>query len=139
MRNEDMRILDSLRGVEVLDNISEERLEEMFEEIKEYKRKRDAKRGRDISKIFSRKCSLVVKAEGNADNTHSGVEVSFNGCKGLPDIMLLGIAAMSSIAEHFPENKEEILSDICKMALLGEDVGIYKSEEELTKAEEEEE
>lgn len=134
----DMELLDSLRGVDVLDEVSEERLEEMFDEIRKYKKKRDERKG-DISRLFSEKCSLTVKVQGDEDNSHSGVEVSFKGCKGLPDIMLLGVATLASIADHFPEHKEELLKDICEMALLGEEGGVYRSKESMLKAEEEEE
>lgn len=134
----DMEMLDSLKGVDVLDEVSEERLEEMFEEIRKYKKKRDERKG-NIARLFSEKCSLTVKVQGDEDNRHSGVEVSFKGCKGLPDIMLLGVATLASIADHFPEHKEELLKDICEMALLGEEGGVYRSKESMLKAEEEEE
>lgn len=134
----DMELLDSLRGVDVLDEVSEERLEEMFDEIRKYKKKRDERKG-NIARLFSEKCSLTVRVQGDEDNSHSGVEVSFKGCKGLPDIMLLGVATLASIADHFPEHKEELLKDICEMALLGEEGGVYRSKESMLKAEEEEE
>lgn len=134
----DMELLDSLTGVDVLDKVSEESLEEMFEEIRKYKKKRDERKG-NIARLFSEKCSLTVKVQGDEDNSHSGVEVSFKGCKGLPDIMLLGVATLASIADHFPEHKEELLKDICEMALLGEEGGVYRSKESMLKAEEEEE
>lgn len=134
----DMELLDSLKGVDVLDEVSEEKLEEMFDEIREYKKKRDERKV-SIERLFSEKCSLTVKVQGDEDNSHSGVEVSFKGCKGLPDVMLLGVATMASIADHFPEHKEELLKDICEMALLGEDGGVYRSKESMLKAEKEEE
>jgi len=134
----DMELLDSLRGVDVLDEVSEERLEEMFEEIRKYKKKREERKG-NIARLFSEKCSLTVKVQGDEDNSHSGVEVSFKGCKGLPDVMLLGVATLASIADHFPEHKEELLKDICEMALLGEEGGVYRSKESMLKAEKEEE
>lgn len=135
----DMELLDSLKGVDVLDEVSEEKLEEMFDEIREYKKKREARREKNIARLFSEKCSLTVRVQGDEDNSHSGVEVSFKGCKGLPDIMLLGVATLASIADHFPEHKEELLKDICEMALLGEEGGVYRSKESMLKAEEEEE
>ena len=130
---------DKERLNEMFKGMDCDELNEVLDAIKEYKEEFDKRKEVDLTKVFSRNCKLTVEVRGDEDNRTSEVEVNFKGCKGVPDVLVLGVAAMHSIAEQFPDKKVEIMAHICSLALAGEHAGIYKSREDLLESQEEEE
>ena len=110
-------------------------LEDMVNEIKEQEEKKEEPN-------FSEKCSLEVKLEADKEKNGSNVSVEFHGINGKHDVMMLAVAAMSSVAEQFEgRDKVEALSTICTLALMGSAAGVHKVRHEegfeLPKEEEE--
>lgn len=132
---------DKAKLNELFGEVDGEELESLLEAIKDYKKEFDKKEKEEdiVKRAFSKHCSLTVEVNGDEDNSHSEVSVECNGVKGLPDVMVLGIAVMSFIAEKFPKHKVELLAEICTIALAGNMAGIYSSKEAMLKAEAERE
>lgn len=86
--------------------------------------KEDTEEGAD--KFFSEKCSLKVEIESKGNG--SSVGVSYEGCKSKADMVLLGVAVMSSIVDNFDDHEEKVetLAKICTLALAGKSAGIRK-------------
>jgi hypothetical protein len=80
----------------------------------------------DIDKFFSEKCSLKVEIEGKENG--SSVGVSYEGCKSKADMILMGVAVMSSIVDNLDDHEEKVetLAKICTLALTGKSAGIHK-------------
>ena len=124
---------------ELFKGIDMEELDEVLDELREYKKEFDKmKEEEPIENKFSRDCSLMVEIKGDEDNRHSEVSVSFQGCKGIPDVLALGVGVLAAIADKFPENRVDVLARLCSLALMGESAGIYSSKEAMLKAEENE-
>ena len=90
----------------------------------EFDTKEDTKE--DTDKFFSDKCSLKVEIESKENGSSAGV--SYEGCKTKADMVLLGVAVMSSIADNFDDHEEKVetLAKICTLALTGKSAGIHK-------------
>lgn len=90
----------------------------------EFDTKEDTKE--DTDKFFSDKCSLKVEIEGKENG--SSVGVSYEGCKSKADMILMGVAVMSSIVDNLdsPEEKVKTLAKICTLAMAGKEAGIHK-------------
>jgi len=86
----------------------------------------------DIDKFFSDKCSLKVEIESKEKG--SSVGVSYEGCKSKADMILMGVAVMSSIVDNLdsPEEKVKTLAKICTLAMAGKEAGIHKVMEEVS-------
>lgn len=80
----------------------------------------------EIDKQFADKCSMTVTVTKDDEHKGSWVEVKFDGVEGKPDLMMMGVSAMSAIADHFPKKKVETLAAICTLALTGEKGGIHR-------------
>lgn len=71
----------------------------------------------EIDNQFSDECSMTVTITKDEQTRGSWAEVGFHGVTGKPDLMMLGVSAMSSIIDQFPKNKVEILAAICTKSL----------------------
>ena len=80
----------------------------------------------EVDKQFADKCSMTVSIMKDDEHKGSWVEVKFDGVEGKPDLMMIGVSAMSAIADHFPKKKVETLAAICTLALTGEKGGIHR-------------
>ena len=122
-----------------LDDINDEQLDELMGLLNDYaeKRKKEQEEKPDLTKIFSRDCGMKVHITGDEKNETSCVEVEFNGCNGIHDLMLVGVAAIAGILDNVPDevNKAKFLAEIGTIAIAGKGCGIYNTKEELLAAE----
>ena len=137
MGNKEERLNDIVEVLEALEALSKlKKIEEKLKDAEESKAEApeiNEEEREAIDKAFSKDCELHVhvSTDEEEDETRSKCEVSFTGCKGIQDAMILGVAAMSSIIEGLPKRKAvDVLSTICTLALAGERAGVFKAEEE---------
>ena len=120
-----MNKLDELKELLAIAKEVAELEEKAKAKAKEVDKEAD-KSDEEIDEQFSDECSMTVTITKDERTHGSWAEVGFHGVTGKPDLMMLGISAMSSIIDQFPKNKVEILAAICTMALTGGNGGIQK-------------
>jgi len=126
-----------------LDDVSDKNFNEVMELLEEYKKERDKKKAEkpDLTKVFSKECSLKVHIKGDEKNEHSEASVELDGVNSFHDIMLIGVATIAGILDNIPDEMDKIrvLAEMGTLAIAGKHAGLYKTKEEMLKAEEEEE
>ena len=117
-----------------LGDVNVEQLDEVLEVLNEFRKEREEAEKREEKEItdkFADECSLTVTARQDKEKKGSYVDVQFEGCNGGHDIMLLGVAALNSIADHFPhKNRVDVIAEIGTLALMGSMAGIHSLDEE---------
>lgn len=120
-----MNKLDELKELLAIAKEVAELEEKAKAKAKEVDEKVD-KSDEEIDEQFADECSMTVTITKDERTHGSWAEVGFHGVTGKPDLMMIGVSAMSSIIDQFPKNKVEILAAICTMALTGGNGGIQK-------------
>ena len=134
MRSEEKlnKIVEALEALETLARLEKELKDERKECEKEEKEEVD------VSKIFSRECSMHVTVKGDEENRGSETCVEFNGCKSLADQTILAVSVLSSIVENMDKRETvDYLAHVCALVAAGERAGIYKSKPPVEDKEEE--
>lgn len=120
-----MNKLDELKELLAIAKEVAELEEKAKAKAEEVDKSEDEESKEEIDSQFADECSMTVTITKDERTHSSWAEVGFHGVTGKPDLMMIGVSAMSSIIDQFPKNKVEILAAICTMALTGGNGGIH--------------